>query len=62
MHNQQVIWSGNGCHIIQPVECTMILENIQQFQKFDNPSQEFLRFAKDFFSNGKADKVQYTII
>ncbi len=37
----------------------MILENIQQFQKFDNPSQEFLRFAKDFFSNGKADEVHY---
>ena len=34
----------------------MVLENIKQFQKFDNPSQEFLRFAKDFLSNGKADK------
>lgn len=34
----------------------MVLENIKQFQKFYNPSQEFLKFAKDFLSNGKADK------
>ena len=54
-----VLWSGNGYHIMQPVECPMALENIQQFQKFNKPSQEFLRFAKDFFSNGKADKSNY---
>jgi non-catalytic primase subunit PriX-like protein len=53
------MWSGNGYHIIQPVECPTLLENIQQFQKFDNPSQEFLRFVKDFLSNGKADKNSY---
>lgn len=39
--NPTVLWSGNGYHIIQSVECQMVLENI---------------FAKDFLSNGKADK------
>ncbi len=55
-----VLWSGNGYHIIQPVACHILLENIQQFQKLsNNPSQQFLRFAKDFLSNGKADKSNY---
>jgi hypothetical protein len=52
--------SGNGCHIVLPIECP-ILEQIEQFQKYKdifpslNLSQEFLRFAEDFLSNGKAD-------
>ena len=58
-----VNWSGNGYHIILPIECP-ILEQIEQFQKYKNNnnffiSQEFLRFAKDDLSNGKADKHNY---
>ena len=51
-----VLWSGNGYHIILPVYCPMELERIQEFQEFDNPSERFLRFAKDNLSNNKADK------
>ena len=61
-----VLWSGNGYHIIQPVSCpkilvdgileTAMLEDITEFKKHDKPSQKFLRFAKDYFSNSKADK------
>ena len=51
--------SGNGIHIIQPIECPVILEQIEQFQKYKDKgfflSQEFLRFAEDNLSNGKAD-------
>ena len=32
------------------------LENIIQFNGLDRPSEQFLRFAKDYLSNGKADK------
>ena len=54
-----ILGSGNGYHIIQPVECP-ILEQIEQFQKYGNkPSEQFLRFAKDFLSNGKADQNNY---
>ena len=35
---------------------TAMLEDITEFKKYDKPSQKFLRFAKDYFSNGKADK------
>jgi hypothetical protein len=51
-----VLWSGNGYHIILPVYCPIELERIQEFQEFDNPSERFLRFAKDNLSNNKADK------
>ncbi|HSF51976.1 MAG TPA: hypothetical protein VLA74_14555 [Nitrososphaeraceae archaeon] len=50
--------SGNGYHIIQPIECPIVLEQIEQFQKYKNEffvSQEFLRFAENFLSNGKSD-------
>ena len=50
------MFSGNGYHIILPVECPIVLENIKEFEQFDKPSQEFLRFAKDYLSNGRADK------
>jgi hypothetical protein len=51
-----VLWSGNGYHIILPVYCPTELERIEEFREFDNPSEKFLRFAKDILSNNKADK------
>ena len=51
-----VLLTGGGYHIYQPVNCPTALENITEFQKFENSSQEFLRFAKNDLSNGKADK------
>jgi hypothetical protein len=57
-----VLNSGNGLHVIQPVECpesVFPLERVQQFSKYDKPSEQFLRFAKDILSNGKADKQNY---
>ena len=51
-----VNWSGNGYHIILPIECPVILEQIEQFQKYNDIfflSQEFLRFAEYNLSNGK---------
>ena len=48
--------TGGGYHIYQPVYCPTALENITEFQGFDRPSEQFLRFAKDYLSNGKADK------
>lgn len=52
-----VLFTGNGYHIYQPVYCPTVLENVTEFSKFtDKPSDQFFRFAKDFLSNGKADK------
>ena len=51
-----VLFTGGGYHIYQPINCPIALESITEFQKFEKPSQEFLKFAKDNVSNGKADK------
>jgi hypothetical protein len=51
-----ILFTGGGYHIYQPVYFPTPLENVTEFQKFEKPSQEFLRFAKDNLSSGKADK------
>jgi hypothetical protein len=51
-----VLFTGGGYHVYQPIYCPTALENVTEFQKFDKPSVQFLRFAKDSLSNGKADK------
>jgi hypothetical protein len=51
-----VLWSGNGYHIIIPVSAPEALEQFTDFQQYTRqPSNDFLRFAKDFLSRGKAD-------
>jgi Primase X len=49
------IWSGNGYHIYIPIESCYVLEERPEFNKFDEPSKRFLRFAEWHLSNGKAD-------
>jgi len=51
-----VLETGGGYHIYQPVYFPTALENVIQFNGFDRPSEQFLRFAKNYLSNGKADK------
>ena len=51
-----VLWSGNGYHIIIPVYAPEALEQFEDFRLYTNqPSNDFLRFAKEFLSCGKAD-------
>ena len=51
-----ILWSGNGYHIIIPVSAPEALEQYKDFQAYARqPSDEFLRFAKDYLSLGKAD-------
>jgi hypothetical protein len=53
--NPTVLYTGNGYHIYQPID-GLRLESIQDFNFVENPSNKFLRFAKDFLSEGYADK------
>ena len=53
-----VIWSGNGYHILVPVEpLESTLEDMAQFSKFKEPSKFMLRFLEKYLSNGKSDSV-----
>jgi hypothetical protein len=49
-----VVWSGNGYHIYQPVEA-IVLEQEEVFNKFDQPSRRFLKFAEQYLSHHKSD-------
>lgn len=49
-----VICSGHGYHIYQPIEA-ILLEEISNFSDFEQPSQQFLRFAERYLSGNKSD-------
>lgn len=49
-----VVWSGNGWHIVQPLDMP-ILEEIADFAQFENPSVKFLRYSESRLSSGKCD-------
>jgi hypothetical protein len=63
-----VLWTGNGYHIYLPIQA-IVLDNIEPFSKDKFPnlfssfgkyngssvSEVFLMFAKDYFTQGKAD-------
>ena len=53
-----VIWSGNGSHIIQPMEA-IILEELDLFSPdiigTVQPSVKFLRWTEEYLSNGKSN-------
>lgn len=49
-----VLWTGNGYHVIQPLEA-VVLEEIKDFNEFVQPSMNFMRFAEWKLSNGKMD-------
>jgi non-catalytic primase subunit PriX-like protein len=50
-----VLLTGGGYHIYQPIDA-FVLEEFDFFNEFENPSKQFLRFAKYYLSNNKADK------
>lgn len=51
-----ILWSGNGYHIYQPIECPSQLGKMKVFKEVDHPDNQFLRFGKDYLSGSHADK------
>lgn len=51
-----VLDTGGGYHFYQPILAPFLLESIPEFTKLSRePSREFLKFAEQILSNGKAD-------
>jgi Primase X len=51
-----VIWSGRGYHIIQPIDCSINLDDVKEFAELTyDVSNKFLQFAERYLSNGKCD-------
>jgi hypothetical protein len=58
-----VIWSGNGYHLLLPLDISEPFETENVFLKYtDQPSRDFLRFAEWFLSLGKSDEQHYTMV
>ena len=54
-----VLFTGGGYHLYQPIEGIIFQNYNDIFEEFKNEYdlfKEFLRFSKNIFSNGKADK------
>lgn len=49
-----VLWSGNGYHIYLSVNAP-VLEELDIFAKFKNPSRKLMQYAESTLSNNKAD-------
>lgn len=56
-----ILWTGNGYHIIQPIDAT-VLENIIELKIYEKPSEQFLRFAEWYLTDGKADGNHYNTL
>jgi hypothetical protein len=50
-----ILQTGGGIHFYQPIYIKYSLENFPEFDNYDKPSEQFLRFAKEYLTNGKAD-------
>jgi hypothetical protein len=58
-----VIWSGNGYHVLIPIEpYQRLLEDIPEFAKFTEPSKKIFRYLEKHLSNGKSDTVHNSTI
>jgi hypothetical protein len=64
-----VLWSGRGFHIIQPINCSVDLDNEKEFadlityyhdKEEGEVSKAFLQFASNYLTNYKRDKGNYT--
>jgi hypothetical protein len=49
------LWTGGGYHYLQP-QSAIVLEKIDDFEKFDQPSRRFMRFEEQLLTDNKADE------
>ena len=53
-----VMWTGNGYHVLVPIEpLQSTLEDMTEFNKFEEPSKNVLRFLEKYLSNSKSDSI-----
>ena len=58
-----VIWSGNGYHVLIPIEpYPRPLESMSEFARFTEPSKKALRFLEKYLSKNKSDSVHSSTV
>jgi hypothetical protein len=53
-----VLWTGGGFHVHQPLdpEVVPIYEELPEFKRYEDPSVQFMRYAEQVLTGGKADR------
>jgi hypothetical protein len=53
-----VLWSGGGFHVHQPLDPDVvpIYEELSEFRRYKDPSVQFMRYAEQVLTAGKADR------
>ena len=49
-----VLFTGGGYHIYLPID-GIVLEDVEEFNKYSNPSRKYLKFAEQYLTDGKSD-------
>jgi hypothetical protein len=52
-----VIFTGGGCHLLQPLDADIVLEAQDIFKEFAEPSRRLMQYAEMLMTDGKADPV-----
>jgi hypothetical protein len=55
------LWTGGGYHFIMS-QSVPVLENIEDFQKFDQPSRRFMQFEERLLTDDKADRNHWSTV
>ncbi len=55
------MWTGGGYHFLLP-QSAPILENLEDFNQFDQPSRNFLGFEEQLFTDNKGDEGHSTTV
>jgi hypothetical protein len=55
------LWTGGGHHFIQP-QSAIVLEKVEGFTKFDQPSRKFLQFEEQLLTDNKGDENHWSTV
>jgi Primase X len=52
-----ILWTGGGYQLLQPLDADIILEMVDIFKEFDQPSMKLMRYLERLMTDGKCDPV-----
>jgi hypothetical protein len=55
------LWTGGGYHYMQPQQVP-VLEKVEEFSKFDQPSRRFMHFEEQLLTDNKGDQNHWSTV
>ena len=60
--NPTALWTGGGYHLLQPLNADIVLETVDIFSKFDEPSMKLMRYAEKLMTDNECDPVHNSTV